>query len=415
MKVTVDAPGWTLPPARTEYLLGESSLLYGVAFWLALTQVSIAASQIVLAATVLLWLYLAWRHQASILSLPFDVPFALYGTLTLCAAAFSFDPALSLPATKEILLLVVPYLLVSTIRRMETLESLVLVLVLISDVGAFLGLWQYRFGNLGDINHRIHGFMGHYMTYSGQLMGVSILALSLLLFSGRRARHRWFLLGSFLLIQLALALTLTRSAWIGMLAAIILLVWLKDRRLLAAIPLAVLAAAMILPRDVEKRVFTLVSPDTSGLDRIHMLRAGARMVANHPLLGVGPDMVAELYPVYVDADASKRDNPHLHNNLAQIAAERGLPCLAAWLWFMVASAAAAIRALENAPEDGLPRALSVGSLGVLLAALAAGMFEYNFGDSEFQMFFLFVVSIPLVLERHPGPMPVPAATGGGES
>lgn len=411
MRTAAEARGWTLPPARSDYLIGESSILYGVAFWLALVQVSIAASQIVLAATVLVWLYLVSRRQASIRFLPFDVPIALYGAATFGAAWFSFDPAVSLPATKEILLLVLPYLLVSTIRRRETLGSLVLLLVLISDVGALLGLWQYQFGSLGDINHRIRGFMGHYMTYSGQLMGVSILALAGLLFSGKGARHRGFLLASFLVIQLALALTLTRSAWIGMLAAVVFLLWLKDRRLLVLVPIAAVTSALLLPRDVEKRVFTLVSPDTSGWDRVHMLRAGARMVARHPLLGVGPEMVAEVYPVYVDADAGKRDNPHLHNNLAQIAAERGLPCLAAWLWFMAACVAAGIRALRKAPQDGLARSLAAGSLGVLLAALTAGMFEYNFGDSEFQMVFLFVVSIPLVLERDPRPV----ESAGGEA
>lgn len=414
MKMTAEARGWTLPPARSEYLTGESSILYGVAFWLALIQVSIAASQIVLAGTVFVWLYLVWRQQTSIRSLPFDAPFALYGALTLGAAAFSFDPELSFPATKEILLLVVPYLLVSTIRRRETLESLVLVLVVMSDVSALVGLWQYRFGNLGDINHRIHGFMGHYMTYSGQLMGVSILALAGVLFSGRRSRHRWFLLGSFLVIQVALALTLTRSAWIGMAAAIVLLLGLKDRKLLALIPVAVGVCALLLPPDVEQRVFSLLSPDASGMDRIHMLRAGARMVRNHPLLGVGPEMVAEVYPVYVDVEAGKRDNPHLHNNLAQIAAERGLPCLAAWLWFVSASIVAGIRALAKARDDGMARALAVGSLGVLLAAVAAGMFEYNFGDSEFQMFFLFVVSIPLILGRQPGSLAAAAASGAGD-
>jgi O-antigen ligase len=409
MKTTAEARGLTLPPALSEYLPGESSMIYGIALWLALVQVSIAASELVLAVTVLVWLYLAWRHEASIRSLPFDVPFALYGSLTLGAALFSFDPFVSLPATKEILLLVVPYLLVSAIRRRETLESLVLLLVAMSDVSALLGLWQYRFGNLGDINHRIHGFMGHYMTYSGQLMGVSILALASLLFAGARARHRWFLLGSFLVIQMALALTLTRSAWIGTGVAILFLVWLKDRKLLAFIPVAFAAGAFLLPADVGQRVSTLVSPDTSGLDRIHMLRAGAGMVRNHPLLGVGPEMVSAVYPVYVDPEASKRDNPHLHNNLAQIAAERGIPCLAAWLWFMGASVLACIRALASAPEDGFARALSAGSLAVIFAALAAGMFEYNFGDSEFQMFFLFVITIPFVLL---GDHPRPVAKGG---
>ena len=62
-----------------------------------------------------------------------------------------------------------------------------------------------------------------------------------------------------------------------------------------------------------------------------MLESGTQMVANHPWLGVGPNMVADVYPIYRMPEAPLRKNPHLHNNIAQIAAERGLPCLLAWL------------------------------------------------------------------------------------
>jgi O-antigen ligase len=58
------------------------------------------------------------------------------------------------------------------------------------------------------------------------------------------------------------------------------------------------------------------------------------MVRDHPLLGVGPDQVKEAYTDY--PWATRR--PHLHNNVVQIAAERGLPALAAWLWLIVAIA-----------------------------------------------------------------------------
>ncbi len=35
--------------------------------------------------------------------------------------------------------------------------------------------------------------------------------------------------------------------------------------------------------------------------------------------------------------------------------------------------------------------------------IAAGMFEYNFGDSEFLMLFLVLVTLPYAAERVPAP------------
>jgi O-antigen ligase len=397
--MTAEVRSWFLPRGRSGSLNGESSFVYGIAVWLALVQISIAASQIVLAILVLLWLYLVSRDEVRALSLPYDVPLALFAILTLASAWFSFDPRASFPATKELLLLVVPYLLVSTVRKRETLESLVALLVAVGVIGALMGLWQYRFGDLSDINHRIHGFVGHYMTYSGLLMGVGLLALAGFLFSSPGARYRWFFLGSFLLIEAALVLSLTRSAWIGTLAAGLLLVFLKNWRLLLLAPILAAGASALLSGDVERRILSLVSPDTSGWDRVYMLEAGSRIVKNHPLLGVGPDMVSEVYPIYVEPDARRHDNPHLHNNLVQVAAERGLPALAVFLWFVGASLYVAVRELRRTPSEGTARALAAGALAVLLSGVVAGLFEYNFGDSEFQMLLLFAMSIPPILRR----------------
>jgi O-antigen ligase len=395
--MTAEARSFLVPSVRPGFLNGESPFVYGIAVFLALVQISIAASQIVLAGLVVVWLYLVSRDAVSLRSLPYDVPFAAYAVLTIASAWFSFDPWASFPATKELLLLVVPYLLMSTVRKRETLESLCLLLVGVADLAALLGLWQFKFGDLSDINHRIHGFVGHYMTYAGLLMGTGILALAGFLFSPPRSRHRWFYFGSFLLIGGALVLSLTRSAWIGTVVAGLLLLSLKNFRLLLVVPVLVVAAAMALSGDVERRVLSFVRPDTSGWDRVYMLEAGTRIVENHPLLGVGPEMVSEVYPIYVEADAPRHDNPHLHNNFMQVAAERGIPALLAFLSFLGLSLAIAIRELRRARAS--ERFLAAGALAVLLAGVVAGLFEYNFGDSEFQMLFLFAMSIPPILKR----------------
>ena len=61
-------------------------------------------------------------------------------------------------------------------------------------------------------------------------------------------------------------------------------------------------------------------------------------------MGVGPDQIERVYPRYRVPDAVKPTNPHLHNVPMQIAAERGLPALAAWIWFVVSAFARPVQA-----------------------------------------------------------------------
>jgi O-antigen ligase len=386
----------------TGFLGRESTLLYFLGLWLALVQISIAVSQILLGATVLLWLYQLGIGERRLTRLPLDAPILLFAATSLAAAAFSFDPATSLTNSKKLALLVVPYLVVSAIRRVSTADRLILLLILMADLGALYGIWQYFFSDLGDLNHRIRGFMSHYMTFSGLLMGVSSLALARLLFVGRPAGILW---ASLALLYFTLALTLTRSAWIGVAAAAALLFFLRDRRLLVILPLALGAALVLLPRDVRTRVeSSVVYPDRSGRDRWYMAVSGLQMVRAHPWFGVGLDMVKEVYPLYLVEGAPHSENIHLHNNLSQIAAERGLLCLAAWVWLVALALAASFRAFRRSPRSSPEQGLAAGSLAFVVATLTAGLFEYNFGDSEVLMLFLFIITLPYALERGREPL-----------
>ena len=121
------------------------------------------------------------------------------------------------------------------------------------------------------------------------------------------------------------------------------------------------------------------------------------MVRAHPLVGVGPNMVQRrTYAEYRVADARQPTvNPHLHNVPLQIAAERGLPALALWLWFIGRADA---RLLAAVSATGT-RELAAAALAAVVAMLAAGLFEYNFGDSEFLMLFLLLVTLPVRRRR----------------
>jgi putative inorganic carbon (HCO3(-)) transporter len=122
------------------------------------------------------------------------------------------------------------------------------------------------------------------------------------------------------------------------------------------------------------------------------------IIQDRPLTGVGPDMIIQVYPHYRHPSAVNQLASHLHNVPMQIAAERGLPALASWLWFVITAAAGLVMLLRHSRH----RTLAAAGLGGLAAALAAGFFEYNFGDSEFLMLLLTMITLPFAANRGGG-------------
>jgi putative inorganic carbon (hco3(-)) transporter len=174
---------------------------------------------------------------------------------------------------------------------------------------------------------------------------------------------------------------------------------LKDFRLFAVLPIVLAVFIAIAPASVTKRFFSMFDMnDPTNRDRVAMLHEGERMIEARPLTGVGPNMVEREYAQYRGPDAVNKINPHLHNNFLQIAAERGLPALAIWIWFLVALVRDLwTRFRAAAPVD---RFLAAGALAAVAALLTAGLFEYNFGDSEVLMLFLILVTLPAAADRH---------------
>jgi O-antigen ligase len=145
------------------------------------------------------------------------------------------------------------------------------------------------------------------------------------------------------------------------------------------------------PASIKTRLTSIFDvEDESNRDRIQMVAMGVDMARDHPWFGVGPERVGRVYGQYLRPDPVHTYNPHLHNVPVQIAAERGLPALAAWVAFVTIAAWSLVGLLTRADQSGLAAA----GLGAILAMLTAGLFEYNFGDSEFLMLFLALITLP---------------------
>ncbi len=366
--------------------------LFGFA---AALQISIAVAQSLLAIAVLSFVgtmaVRGWRIEVP----RFFWPLAGYAAATLVSSAFSADPRASFADSKQLVLFLIVPVAFHFLTGQRGL-TLLTVIVSVGAASAAFGIFQYGLLHYDQLGQRPRGALGHYMTYSGLLMLVTGAAFARVLFG--RSERVWAAL-AMPALAVALALTLSRSAWVGACAAAAVLIALKDFRLLATLPVAaalVFALAPRIPAPVVQRAVSIFDPnDATNRDRVAMLREGVQMVRAHPLVGVGPDMVEALYAEYRVPEAVEKVNPHLHNVPMQIAAERGLPALALWIAFVVTLALDLARRFRDGPH----RVVAAGGLAAVVAMLAAGMFEYNFGDSEFLMLFLLLVSLPFAARR----------------
>jgi O-antigen ligase len=355
-------------------------------------QFSIAVAQSLLAIAIVCWLALVLVRHERIEVPRFFWPLLVFALLTLLSAALSPQPRVSLVDTKQLVL----FLIVPLTYRLAAGHRGSLILTVIVSVGAAsaaFGIIQYNIFHYDQLDQRVRGTLGHYMTYSGLLMLVIGAALARVLF-GRRDRI-WFAL-VMPALAVAVAVSFTRSAAVGICAAAALLFALKDLRLMAVFPIVIALALALAPSSVTARYLSTFNlKDPTIRDRMAMLREGVHMTRSHPWFGVGPNMVEALYAEYRDPDAVERVNPHLHNVPVQIAAERGLPALAAWLGFI----GLIMFDLWRAFRADRARVLAAAALAALAAMLGAGMFEYNFGDSEFLMLLLILVTLPFAAAR----------------
>jgi O-antigen ligase len=355
-------------------------------------QISIAAANILLALMLVCWTAQLVQDR-TVPAVPyFFWPLVAYAAVTVAVSAFSLDPATSIIDDKQLVLFVIVPA-VYQIARGERASLVVDVIVSVGAASAAYGIIQYGLLHYDNLGRRPEGAMSHYMTYSGLLMLVICAAAARLIF-GRQGRTWPALVMPALVV--ALALTLGRSAWIGASVAIALLLALKDLRLTILLPLFVAVLFAVAPGTVTKRVMSIFDvQEPTNQDRLAMIEMGARMVNDHPLTGVGPNMVPRVYAQYRPDYAINPINPHLHNVPLQIAAERGLPALGVWLWFVFSLVLAQFR-LFRRQRDKVPAA---AALAAVFAMLGAGLFEYNFGDSEFLMLFLVLVTLPFAAAR----------------
>jgi O-antigen ligase len=188
---------------------------------------------------------------------------------------------------------------------------------------------------------------------------------------------------------IALMLTQSRGGWLGFLAgmaAVLLLTGGRARWLLmagaAALVIVLLAASVIGPIGERVSVDAIatrgnvqVTPDNFSVqERLAHWRAGIAMAEAHPLLGVGAGNFSDRFREFTPVWRFRISRGHAHNSYIQAAAQSGLAGLAAYLALLGAVALRLGGRMRTV--DKRTRSLVIGAIGVTVAVMVHGMFDY---------------------------------------
>lgn len=354
------------------------------------SMISISLTQSFLAFALVFWLIALFKRELKFSVPSFFWPLLVYAALSLLVCFFSVNPAVSFKDSRELLLyLVVPLTMAGlAVRGGRAWTSLALLASGLLSALYSLGYFLFR----SQPGERIQGFMGHYMTQAGLLLLFLCAATAFLLFS--RDKTRWIWGGAIPLAGFSLALTLTRSAWVGFVIAFAFILFLYRPKALILVPVVLGLFFLVSPPPMKQRALSIFSLESyANKHRIEYLKAGWKIVREYPLHGTGPDTVDMVFqnPKY-GLSSIGRQNVHLHNNIVQIAAERGVPTLLAWIAFIGWAFLALLRLLRDRDAAVFPGAAA--GAAALLALVTAGLFEYNFADSEVAVLFLFLITAP---------------------
>ena len=344
-----------------------------------LLQGSISGSQIALGLSIVALMVAIIKKQTEVRFHPLYFPLILFIIASILSSLFSATRMNSLADVGEaysFLAFPLGLTLYRSIPRFHrvALSALLVLAIYLSAHGAY----QYFIkGYYQSLDFRISGPTAHVMTFSGILLPISLLLLVASL-----DRPRPILLLATAASTFALVLTFTRGAWLGWIAGFLTLLLLRRPRWIYwTAPLFVLALTFSPLAVFGRFVSSFNLQHASNLDRVRMLQAGAEIIDDHPIFGVGPTNITEFYPLFRKTDAPRFKIPHLHNNVVQIWAERGFLAVLAYGLILYLLAAQCFRARQV----GEHRLYAEAGLIALVAISVSGLFEYNFGDTEVQM------------------------------
>ena len=270
-----------------------------------------------------------------------------------------------------------------------------------TDSAARLGIAEWSRGR----DTRSSGFFGHYTTYAEAIQMILSLAFGLLIAAPGVSRYRSLLAVAAAALCIGLFLTVTRASWAGFIlsAAVMIVIGTSRKTVLICLAVAIpLAVGGLFYLQQKRNISFLDANDGSTSWRVTVWREGVDMLISNPrhlAAGVGMDSIKTHYREWRLFDNGKLPVGHMHSTPLQLALERGIPALIAWIVWMFIYLKLLWQGLRRQGLEWPERGILLGSLGGTLGFLASGLVHYNWGDSEVVMIFYLLMGLSLAVLR----------------
>lgn len=182
-----------------------------------------------------------------------------------------------------------------------------------------------------------------------ELLVLTMPATAVLVFALRPLRQK-LLYFAFLLIDfVAIAMSYSRSCWVALLIAAVVMLLIYDWRLIVPCVFVGIIAIPFLPESITDRILTIGSmKDTSNASRYIIWRGAWKMIENYFVSGVGagPLTFAKYYLPLADHWALTA--PHSHMVYMELIIEFGIFAFIGFMMYMVYTIKRALASLANA-------------------------------------------------------------------
>jgi O-antigen ligase/polysaccharide polymerase Wzy-like membrane protein len=250
---------------------------------------------------------------------------------------------------------------------------------------------------------RAQGTLGHYVVFAEMLMHLGCMAWALLLVSGGDRRSTAVFALAFAGIAAALMMTMTRADVAGLVIGCMLTLlilgkgWIRWASVAMLIVLVIAATLWI----QHSRELRWDRSDVGTQFRLLMWQDGIRLVRGHPWFGVGMETVRLHWEEWnIRGFIQYHVQSHFHSTYLQIAVERGIPALLAWLWFCGAYLVFLVRlVLRLRTEDRFAAGVVAGVCAGFVAFSFTSLFHYNLGEEPIAMTLFFLYGLAVAVDR----------------
>jgi putative inorganic carbon (HCO3(-)) transporter len=270
-------------------------------------------------------------NRINVRNIPLASPFIFFIGITFVGLPFAVDMEDALEDWLRIVSTFMIYVLVvDVMHREEDRRWLVKVIVLAAIVPLAAGLYQFAFDAGNHVTpgyNRLEGTFVHPSPFAFFLL--QVIPLGLLLFMHTSSRLARVGLGVMLPVMVfSIYMTQTRGAWIGLVALLMVFLWVRARWMMLLVPLVAIALVMAVPSTRARIEAAVQGPCPSASDcqsslfwRWQQWQAATEIAPLPQLLtvGAGLDSVQEVL------------GQSTHNEYVRLFVEAGLPGLIAVL------------------------------------------------------------------------------------